>query len=135
MAFRFRAVQSDRPSGSRGQGKHRQKFWGPWGMAGVDEVAGSALLAGIAAVGDSYAAAQSGQSLAASWARAAKLEVMASWLSLSFTCFLFFCCDVFAETSKLGSAALEATALGRGTRLQALSKGRGLATWPLFNST
>ena len=88
MAFRFRAVQSDRPSGSRGQGKHRQNS-GALG-AGVDEVAGSALLAGIAAVGDSYAAAQSGQSLAASWARAAKLEVMASWLSLSFTCFLFF---------------------------------------------
>ena len=46
-------------------------------VAGVDEAAGNALLSSISAVGDSYAAVQTGQAEAAAASRAAKLEVMA----------------------------------------------------------
>ena len=46
-------------------------------MGGVDVAAGNALLSSISAVGDSYAAVQTGQAEAAAASRAAKLEVMA----------------------------------------------------------
>lgn len=77
------------------------------GATGVDEAAGNALLSSISAVGDSYAAVQTGQAEAAAASRAAKLEVM---------------------TSQLGSAALATLPVGASTTLSSLDEktGKGL---------